>query len=210
MKEKGGMSDILETAPRPVPRDRSVEVRRAARQAKARREKRIIESLNRGVSVAVIAEREHVGEKRMCALVRDILARRTAEPRAQFLASQANRLEEALHASFGVISGANLQAVDRVVKIVRELERYHGFVAAERWGLPVASEAPEEIPPWLEARIAERIRPQMAPQRLEKIESAPGNGMVPEAPVPQDMVQRRCSAASARAPAGQAPRCRAA
>ena len=32
------------------------------------------------------------------------------------------------------------------------------------------------------------IRPQMTPQRLEKIESAPGNGMVPEAPDPQDMV----------------------
>src|SRR5271169_3926179 len=35
---------------------------------------------------------------------------------------------------------------------------------------------------------ANRIRPQMTPQRLEKIESAPGNGMVPEAPDPQDMV----------------------
>ena len=50
------MSDIVETAPRAVPRDRSVEARRAARQAKASRERRIFESLNRGVSVAVIAE----------------------------------------------------------------------------------------------------------------------------------------------------------
>ena len=91
--------------------------------------------------------------------------------------------------SFGAMSGTNLQAVDRVVKIVREFDRYHGFVAAERWSLPVAPEAPEEIAPWLEARIAKRSRPQMAPQRLEKIESAPGNGMAPEAPEPQDMVQ---------------------
>ena len=30
------------------------------------------------------------------------------------------------------MSGANLKAVDRVVKIVRELDRYHGFVAAAR------------------------------------------------------------------------------
>jgi hypothetical protein len=30
--------------------------------------------------------------------------------------------------------------------------------------------------------------PEMAPQRLEKIESAPGIGMVPEASNPQDMV----------------------
>ena len=55
------MSDTVETAP--PARDRSAEARRAARQAKASREKRIIESLNRGVSVAEIAEREDVVEK---------------------------------------------------------------------------------------------------------------------------------------------------
>jgi len=145
--------------------------------------------LNRGVSVAVIAEWEDVGEKRMRTLVRDILARRMPEPPTQFLATQVSRLNEALLVSFDAMSGSNLQAVDRVVKIVRELDRYHGFVAAERWGLPVASEAPAEIPRWLEARVAARIRPRMAPQRLEKIESAPGNGRAPEAPDPQDTVQ---------------------
>ena len=34
-----------------------------------------------------------------------------------------------------------------------------------------------------------RSRPEMAPQRLEKIESAPGNGMASEASNPQDLVQ---------------------
>jgi len=194
------MSDIVETAPRAVPRDRSVEARRAARRAKASRERRIIASLNRGVPVAVIAEWEDVGEKRMRTLVRDILARRMPEPPAQFLAMQVSRLNEALLVSFDAMSGSNLQAVDRVVKIVRALDRYHGFVAAERWGLPVASEAPDQIPPWLEARSAARIRPQMAPQRLEKIESAPVNGRAPEATDPQDMVQ------SATAPRRLSPR----
>jgi hypothetical protein len=120
------------------------------------------------------------------------------EPPAQFLATQVSRLNEALLVSFDAMSGSNLQAVDRVVKIVRELDRYHGFVAAERLGLAVASK--EENPPWLEARIAARISPQMAPQRLEKIESAPVNGMVPEATDPQDMVQ------SATAPRRLSPR----
>jgi hypothetical protein len=148
---------------------------------------------------------EDVSEKRMRAPVRDILARRTPEPRAQFLASQLNRLGEAPHAFFGAMSGANLQAVDRVVKIVRELDRYHGFAAAKRRSHPDAPEAPEEIAPWLEAHIATRSRPQMAPQRLEKIESAPGNGMAPDAPDPQDMVQWRGGAASVLAP-HQTPR----
>ncbi len=30
-------------------------------------------------------------------------------------------------AAYSVMSSGNLQAVDRVVKIVRELDRYHGF-----------------------------------------------------------------------------------
>jgi hypothetical protein len=226
------MSDTVETAPLAVTRDRSVEARRAARQAKASRERRIIESLNRGVSVAVIAEWEDVGERHMRALVRDILARRMPEPPAQFIAMQVNRLKEALRVSYDAMAGANLQAVDRVVKIVRELDRYHGLAAAERWGLPDASQAPEEVDEQILAQFVDRIRqatPQslektesaqsaldlagasvasreMAPQRLEKIESAPENGMAPEAPDPQDVVQRRDGAlASALEPAGQTP-----
>src|SRR5277367_6264086 len=37
--------------------------------------------------------------------------------------------------------------------------------------------------------VAKRSRTEMAPQRLEKIESAPGNGMVSEASKPQDVVR---------------------
>jgi len=38
-----------------------------------------------------------------------------------------SRLNEALLAAYGAMSAENLEAVDRVVKIVRELDRYHGF-----------------------------------------------------------------------------------
>jgi len=40
---------------------------------------------------------------------------------------------------------------------------------------------------------AKRSRPEMAPQRLEKIESAPGNGMGSEASNPQDLVPGRAT-----------------
>jgi hypothetical protein len=46
-------------------------------------------------------------------------------------------------------------------------------------------------PAAIAALPAERIRSQMAPQRLEKIESAPRNGMAPETPDPQHLVQER-------------------
>ena len=113
-------------------RDRSIVARRAARVAKFKRERRIIDSLNRGVSVAEIAAPEDVTEKSMRAIVREILARRMPEPPAEFVALQLSRLNEALLVAYGAMSGANLRAVDRVVKFVRELDRYHGFSATER------------------------------------------------------------------------------
>ena len=44
-----------------------------------------------------------------------------------------------------------------------------------------------------EGLAAKRSGPEMAPQRFEKIESAPGNGMVWEASNPQDMVHGRAA-----------------
>ena len=126
------MSETPETASPAAPHDRSIQARRAARLVKARREQRIVGLLNRGVSIPEIAAREGVTEKRMRAVVRDILARRMPEPPAEFLALQVSRLNEALLVAYGAMSGGNLKAVDRVVKIIRELDRYHGFVAAER------------------------------------------------------------------------------
>ena len=55
-------------------------------------------------------------------------------------------------------------------------------------------------PPAIAARLAERIRPQMAPQRLEKVKSAPGNGMAPETPDPQHLVQERDGGLAERPP----------
>ena len=46
------------------------------------------------------------------------------------MAIQVSRLNEALLVAFSAMSPTNLKAVDQVVKIVRELDRYHGFVAA--------------------------------------------------------------------------------
>jgi hypothetical protein len=190
---------------------------------KSRRERRIVDLLNCGRSVAEIAERENVTQKRMRALVQEILARRAPQPPAEFLAQQVSRLHEALLVSYSAISDGNLRAVDRVVRIVRELDRYHGFGAAEQRRLPEAPrrEAPLH-PPQFEALLADRIRdfraravsnppdlsrhspadaadiamllygpleddatapggPEKAAEQLETIGSAPGNGVAPKA-----------------------------
>jgi len=131
------MAEPVPSPPAPsasaVRRDRSPEARRAARAKKAEREQRIVNLLNRGVSVAEIAGREGVSLSRMRALVREILAQRMPQPPAEFLALQISRLNDALLVSYGAMYGdgigPNFAAIDRVVKIVRELDRYHGFAA---------------------------------------------------------------------------------
>ena len=85
------MSDPAEAASQPArERDRSTKGRRAARQEKFDRERRIVNYLNAGVSVVEIAEREGVTHRRMRALVQEILARRAARA-ARRIPSDAGR-----------------------------------------------------------------------------------------------------------------------
>ncbi len=88
-------------------------------------------------------------------LVRKILAERAPEPPAEFLALQVSRLSEALLLSYSAmhnsVTGTNFEAVDRVVRIVRELDRYHGFTAVAR---PREEREPLRLPPPAESPIA--------------------------------------------------------
>jgi hypothetical protein len=123
-------------SPDPLRRGRSSAPRRATRREKAEREQRIISLLNRGVSIPEIAARQDLSLKRMRNIVREILAERMPQPPGEFLALQVSRLNEALLVSCGAMhtsaAGPNFEAVDRVVRIVRELDRYHGFAATPR------------------------------------------------------------------------------
>ncbi len=196
-KENAVLSACLEAAPPAAPSLPTTDAR-AARLAKFKREQRIVEYLNRGVSVAEIAAQVGVGEKRMRAVIREILARRMPHQPEQFVAIQLSRLNEALLVAYSAMSPTNLKAVDQVVKIVRELDRYGGAFAAE-WARPEASRAePGERPlvfgaalfcsAELELQDHEAApagpgrddRPENPAQHVEKVESAPE--FVPLAP----------------------------
>ena len=113
--------------PAAVRRDRSIEARREARRKKHVRERRIVDLLNRGVSMAELAAREGVTLRRMQILVKTILARRCPAAPAEYLALQMSRLNEAMIVAYVAMSNGNLNAVDLVVRLVREMDRYHGF-----------------------------------------------------------------------------------
>ncbi len=114
----------------PAARDRVRSVR--SRPAKAERERRVVEGLKGGVAMAEIARREGISERGMRKYVKNLFARRAPEATGEFIATQMNRLNEALLVSFGAMSPENLPAVDRVVRIVRELDRYQGFGGGAR------------------------------------------------------------------------------
>ncbi len=168
------MPDRLEAALPAAPCNPSSGGTRAARLKGFERERLIVDYLNRGVSVSEIAAHVGVGEKRMRAIIREILARRMPAPPQEFVAIQVSRLNEALLVAYSAMSPTNLGAVDRVVKIVRELDRYHGFNAAER-RLPEGSrlEADADGERALEALFDS---PENPSQELEILDSAPGNG----------------------------------
>lgn len=138
------------------PRKRSKpNLRAAARLKKAAHELKIIGLLNGGLSIAEIAAREGVTERRIRQRVQEILAKRAPRAPAEFAALQVSRLNEALLVAYSAMGGQNLEAVDRVVRIVRELDRYHGFAA------------PDLADPPAPRRLARAQRPLALPAREE-------------------------------------------
>jgi hypothetical protein len=176
MKESSNPSSAQTIAGSPIRPGGSLPTRRATRQEKAKREQRVISLLNRGVSVPEIAAQERLSLKRMRNVVREILSERMPQPPTEFLALQVSRLNEALLVSFSAMyttaEGTNFEAVDRVVKIVRELDRYHGFAAVSR---PREGHEASRLPPPVERPLAlEGPGPGdslIAPQALEKAQS---------------------------------------
>ena len=109
----------------------SIERGQAARTAEASRRQRVASLLCAGLTVAEIARSEGVTERRMRAIVEDILKPPAPRPPAEFLALQILRLNEAMIVAYGAMANGDVEAVDYVLTIGRELERYHGYAAEE-------------------------------------------------------------------------------
>ena len=93
----------------------------------AGRDLRIMDMVASGMRVSEIALRERLSKRRIRELIARNLAERERLPPPQFFELQTRRLSEALLVAYAKMNDGNLAAVDRVVTIVRELDRYHGF-----------------------------------------------------------------------------------
>ena len=126
----------------------------------AMRDARLIRALATGQSIEELAAQEGVSLRRARERVSAILSR-TADPPAEFAQSRARRLSEAMIVAYATLNVGDLSAIDRVIRVTREFGR------RPRPALAVPA------PPAAPAQQAKSSRPEMTPQRPNKIDSAP-------------------------------------
>jgi hypothetical protein len=110
--------------------DRSRRNRLKARQAKAARSVKLFNLLKAGVPIAEIALQEGLSVRRAREVVREMLERREVDPPAGFVQLQIGRLGDAMMVAHAAMMEGDMHALDRVLRIVGELDRYHGLGAA--------------------------------------------------------------------------------
>jgi hypothetical protein len=100
---------------------------RATKRDLAQRDLRLIEKLAAGATIEEIAASEGISLKWARERKAAVLANRVLDTPHEFLKLQIRRLSEAMLVSYSAMSLGDLKAVDKVIKVVRELDRYHGF-----------------------------------------------------------------------------------
>jgi hypothetical protein len=138
------------SAPAPEPARRV-----APRRATAERRLRIVERLTTGLTVAHIARVEGLSVRRIRRIIQEMLASREIDPPAGFVQLQIARLSEAMIVARTMMMEGDLQAMDRLIRLTGELDRYHGFTPSQ---IPDSAEA---APSW---RIAGPRRELPAPK----------------------------------------------
>ena len=126
--------------------------RRATKRDQAKRDLRFIEKLAAGVTIEEIAASEGISPQWARARKSALLARRAIDPPHEFIQLQIRRLSEAMLVAYSAMSIGNVKAIDQVIKVVRELDRYHGFgpyPSAPRFAAPAPPPPfalPEPVP----------------------------------------------------------------
>lgn len=112
---------------------------RARTPAPQRRGPQILLALVSGQSVEAIADAEGLTRKRVEKLLRDELRRRWIAPAEDYARLQIARLEAMAARLAPLAEDGELPAIDRMLKILDRLDRYHGFSKS----VPAAGEPDE-------------------------------------------------------------------
>jgi hypothetical protein len=99
----------------------------APRRGTANRRLRILERPTSGLSVAHIARVENLTVRRVRQVIAEMLEAREVDPPAGFVQLQIARLSEAMIVTRTMMMEGDLQAMDRMIELIGELDRDHGF-----------------------------------------------------------------------------------
>src|ERR1700689_1851850 len=99
----------------------------APRRATADRRLRILERLTTGLTVAHIAREERLTVTRVRQIIAQMLESREMDPPAGFVQLQIARLREAMIVARTLMMEGDLNAMDRLIKLTGELNRYYGL-----------------------------------------------------------------------------------
>ena len=116
----------------------------APRRATADRRLRILERLTTGLTVAHIAREEGLSVQRIRRIIAEMLESREIDPPAGFVQLQIARLSEAMIVARTMMMEGDLHAMDRLIKLTGELDRYHGF-ATPSFSLPAEGSPPRRL-----------------------------------------------------------------
>jgi hypothetical protein len=102
------------------------------KRARSTRAQKVLASLIAGAGLDEIGAAERLTRKRTESILRQELRNRWVAPAEDFARLQIARLEQMLHKLLERLQNGDLEAIDRAVKIVDRLDRYHGFTKAKR------------------------------------------------------------------------------
>jgi hypothetical protein len=129
------------------------------KRARATRAQRVLASLIAGSGVDEIASKERLTPKRTESILRQELRNRWVAPAEDFARLQIARLEQMILKLLERLQSGDLKAIDRALKIVDRLDRYHGFTKASRMPEPYGDEDRARLLKKVN-EIADRLQPE--------------------------------------------------
>jgi hypothetical protein len=97
---------------------------------RAQRRLRIYARLQEGWSHEAIAAEERLSRERVRQIAKEILDRREVDPDADYLRLQMARLDPALRLAGEKVAAGEVTAIDRLLRVLDRMDKYHGAAAA--------------------------------------------------------------------------------
>ena len=120
---------------------------------------RVLASLVAGAGVDEISAAEQLTRKRTETILREALRSRWVAPAEEFARLQIARLERMIAKLVDRLQNGDLEAIDRALKIVDRLDRYHGFTKAKRLPEQYGEEERARLLKKIN-EVAERLQPE--------------------------------------------------